>query len=330
MIELKDQKPGAGTSPTLSVVLVVGGQRERAARALHSIVEQSVIDRMEILLFDLGPEGSPALPGSDHPRVTMNRSDPTDLLSAARVRAVHAAKAPVVCFMEEHCEMQPGWAEAVISAHQGPWAAVGTDFVNGNPDAGDSNKAFRMNYGVYVQPVTQRGPVSLVAGQNSAFKRDVLLRYEPELQLMLNADLVLQRRMQQDGYQMFYEPGVKLAHRNENTLRSLATGAFYWNWCFSNVRARMFKWGVFRRGLWIALAQLIPWVRLVRAYRKVVRPGHISFSQFLGDIPFIIAISHCSAVGQVFGLVNPIDRGVREFSHFEMNEPRLLRTEFYR
>jgi hypothetical protein len=223
--------------------------------------------------------------------------------------------------------MQPGWAETVISAHREPWAAVGTDFINANPDAGDSDKAFRMTYGAYVRPVTPRGPVSLIAGQNSAFKRDVLLRYEPQLELMLSADLVLQRKMQQDGYQMFYEPAVQIAHHNENTLRSLGKGAFYWNWCFSNIRADVFKWGPFRRGLWIGLAPLIPWVRLVRLYRRVVSRGHISLGQFLADVPFILAVSHCSAAGQVAGLINRVDRAVSKFSHFEMNEPRLVRSE---
>ena len=175
------------------MILVVGSQRPRAARALRSLLDQSAIDRMEIFLFDSGPEGCAPLADSSHPRVVFNRLGPAALLAAARVRGIRAAKAPVVCFMEEHCEMQPGWAEAVISAHRQPWAAVGTDFINANPDAGNSNRAFRMNYGVYVRPVTPRGPVSLIAGQNSAFKRDVLLRYEPQLELMLSADLVLQR-----------------------------------------------------------------------------------------------------------------------------------------
>ena len=97
--------------------------------------------------------------------------------------------------MEEHCEMQPGSVEAILIAHRGPWAAVGSDFINGNPDAESSNKAFRMNYGAYVGPARPRGPVPRVAGQNSAFKRDVLLRYEPYLEWMMNADLVLQLKM---------------------------------------------------------------------------------------------------------------------------------------
>ena len=41
-----------GNSPALSVIIAVGGQRARAGRALQSLLDQSIIDRMEILLFD--------------------------------------------------------------------------------------------------------------------------------------------------------------------------------------------------------------------------------------------------------------------------------------
>jgi len=319
-----------GNSPALSVIIAVGGQRARAGRALQSLLDQSIIDRMEILLFDLGPKECSPLPGSDHPRVKLTRWDPTGLLSTARAQGIRAAKSPVVAFMEEHCEMQAGWAEAVVSDHKEPWAGVGTDFINANPDAGKSNKAFQMNYGSYIRPVGGRGPTRLIAGQNSSFKRNVLLRYEPNLVLLLKAEMILQWKILEDGYQMFYDPSVKIAHLNENTFRRLAIGVFYWNWGYGNVRAQVYKWGPFRRWTWIVLSPLIPWLRLLRLFRQQLTIRPVPFSQFLRDIPFIFGISLCSAAGQVVGLLKSGERAYWEFSHFEMNEPRLSREEFAR
>ena len=34
---------------------------------------------------------------------------------------------------EDHCFPADGWAEALVAAHQGPWAAVGPAFLNANP-----------------------------------------------------------------------------------------------------------------------------------------------------------------------------------------------------
>jgi hypothetical protein len=305
----------------------VGGQRKRAAAALQSLLEQSIVDRMEILLFDLGPENGVTLSGSDHPAVRMTRGASNNSLSTARVQGIYAAKAPVVAFMEEHCEVQPGWAEAIVLAHRGPWAGVGCDFDNGNPGAGRADKAFRMTYGVYARLPRGRGPVNRIAGQNSAFKREVLLRYEHQLEWMMNADLVMQWQMGREGHQFFYEPAAKMSHRNENTVRSLCVGVFYWNWCFSNVRAQVFQWSFPHRALRIVLAPLVPWVRLARMLVWTLPLGRSHFAQFIFDIPFAVAVSHCAAAGQVAGLLNPLETGAREFSHFEMNEPRLRQAE---
>lgn len=317
-------------APALSVILVIGGQRERERRALKSLLEQSAIDRMEILLYDLGPADCPPIPGSDHPRVFLTRRTPECLLGTARADGIRAAKAPVICFMEEHCEMQPGAAQAFIRAHEGPWAAVGGSFISGNPDSLRSNQAFRMNYGIYLRPHLGRGRTHSVAGQNSSFKREILLRYNEQLETLLNADLVLQWQILREGYEFFHEPAAKIAHRNENTIPSLMTGVFYWNWCFSHVRANFFGWSTARRITWILLTPLMPWVRLARMFTWMPRFGFVRFLTFLADIPMIIAVSYCAAAGQVAGLLNKLDRGARIFSHFETNEPRLLREELAR
>lgn len=327
MSETEDRQGNADT-PELSVILVVGGQRERAAAALRSLLEQSAIDRMEILLFDLGPEECSPLPGSDHPLVRMTRGGREYLLAGARARGIRAARAPVISFVEEHCLVQPGWAEAILQSDWERWSGIGCDFIPANPNSGSSDKAFRVTYGIYIRPSRARGPTHFVSGQNSAFKRDVLLRFDDELELMMNADLVLQKKMRDAGYELFQEPAAKIAHRSENTMPSLAVGAFYWSWCFSNVRAQVFRWSFLHKAFRIAAAPLVPWFRLAKLSLSMARQGKAAMLQFLLDIPYILAIHHCSVAGQVAGLLNKIEIGAQKFSHFEMNEPRLDRAEF--
>jgi hypothetical protein len=133
--------------------------------------------------------------------------------------------------------------------------------------------------------------------------------------------------MIEDVHRLFYEPAAMIAHRNENSVRSICPGAFYWNWCFANVRAEVFEWNFADKALRIALAPLIPWVRLAKKVVLVSHLGRRQFMQFLRDIPSVLVVDHCSAAGQVAGLVNKIDIAERKFSHFEMNEPRLDRAE---
>ena len=316
-----------GNDPELSVILVIGGQRNRSARALQSVLDQSIIDRIEILLFDLGPENLSPLPGSDHPQVRLFRWNPKSLLHHARVEGVRIARAPTVLFLEEHCEIGPEAAGLLIEAHRGPWAAVGGRLVNGNPDIGTSNQAFHMNYGRYVCAPQTRGPVRRVSGQNSTFKRDVLLRYNDEIEVMMVSDLILQLMLEKDGYQFFHEPGATVAHRNEISLPSLAKGVFFWNWCFSGTRARLFHWSWLRRIIWILLSPLMPWVRLFRIFRWMLRHRVYPLGKVLRDTPFILVTNYISAVGQVAGLVSGTGYAARRFSEFEMNEPRPSLTD---
>jgi GT2 family glycosyltransferase len=318
----------ADALPELSVVLVVGGQRERAAAALRSLLEQETRHAIEVLLVDLGPRECGPLAQSDDARVHMIRPEGECLLAPARVRAVHAARAPLVAFMEEHCEAQPGWTEAVIAALRDGWAAVSGDFILRNPKSGTTEKAFRMTYGDYLRPRRGRGRTDLIAGQNAAFRRDLLLGFGDQLELMLKSDVVLQAVLRKQGHELFYEPAAKIAHRSENSPHSLCRGAFYWNWCFAHVRAQVFRWSLLRKIIRVALTPLIPWVRLARLVVWIVRRSEGLLPQLVRDTPFVLAVNYASAAGQAAGLLRGIEVAEREFSYFEMNEPRLLQEEW--
>ena len=318
------------TGLALSVIVVVGDQRQRAARALASVLEQSAIEEMEILVNDVGGPDAPPLPGSDDARVRVIRRDPDTLFAAARAEGVREARAPIVSFIEEHVEARPEWARTIIRAHEERFAAVGCSFESGNPKSGWSDTCFHISHGDYLPQRVDRGPAEWISGHNSSYKRDTLLRYGDRLETLLKCDIVLHWQMAHDGHALLFEPAARLAHRNENTFRSVARGIFLWNWCFSNVRAETFGWSVSRKIGYIARAPLIPWVRFVRTLVSSLRHGRPRLLQFLRDAPFVAAVNYCSAAGQVVGLVCDIEPGERAFSKFELNEPRLLRDEWLR
>ena len=55
-------------------------------------------------------------------------------LPEARAAGVRAASAPIVFIGETHSYPQPGWAEALLTAFEGPWAAVVPAIGNANPN----------------------------------------------------------------------------------------------------------------------------------------------------------------------------------------------------
>lgn len=307
--------------PDLSVVLVVGERRERAARALESILTQRAIERLEVLLCDLAPGEPPPVPGSDHPAVRIFKLSPNTLFSAAKARGVREASAPIVAFVEEHTRVYEGWAEALIEAHRGPWAGVGAEVHNANPGVRLSRALEVLNYHPWLPPAT-RSEFGMLPGHNSSFKRELLLSYGVELDEMLRAEIVLHQRLCRDGYRLITEPAARFEHLNETTFGSAARGRFLWNRIYGTMRARVFGWPVARRLFYAVVTPLIPCYALARIVVSLARrhPGLLP-RVFLWS-PVLLLVQFVSACGHTVGLLFGAGDADVRFSWFEMNEYR--------
>lgn len=263
-------------TPELTIILVVGERRDRAGRALASLLAQSAVDRMEVLLYDLGPGEPPPVPGSDHPAVRTVRMPPDALFSRVKAEGVKIAAAPVVVFVEEHTRVYEGWAEALIEAHRGPWAAVGAEVHNGNPGVRFSRVLEIINYHPWLPPAP-RAEFGMLPGHNSSFKRDLLLAYGDDLEELLRAEIVLHQRLHRDGHRLLVEPAARFEHLNESTFPSAARGRFLWNRLYGPMRARFFGWSRTRRLVYLLATPLIPFYALARitwfAARRRPKPG---------------------------------------------------------
>ena len=307
--------------PDLAVVLVVGERRERAVRALASLLAQSAIERMEVLLYDLGPDGAPPIDGSDHPAVRTIRLPPGTLFSAAKAHGVRAASAPVVAFVEEHTRVHDGWAEALIKAHRGPWAGVGAEVHNANPTAPLSRLLELLNYHPWLPPAP-RAEFAILPGHNSSFKRDLLLAYGEELEDLLRAELVLHQRLHRDGHRLLVEPTVRFEHLNETTLASAARGRFLWNRLYGPMRARIFRWSLGRRLFYVAATPLIPFYSLARIGLSLGRRRPDLLPRVALASPLLLLVQLISACGHSAGLLFGMSDAEVRFTWFEMNEYR--------
>ena len=197
-------------SLALSVILVVADQRERARLSLGSLLRQSMIDHMEVLLFDRSKPGTVPLPESNHDRVRQVRVEPGVDAGWLRAEGVRQARAPVVAFLEEHCLAFPNWAEAIVKAFEGPWAAVGPEIYNGNSQAGINRFLGMLNYPLYLAPAI--AVPNLIPHHNAAYRRDVLLGYGERLEELLFPEDWLQLQMIADGQRLLLDSNIKIIH----------------------------------------------------------------------------------------------------------------------
>ena len=124
--------------PPVSVVMMVGRQRDRAARALASILEQDGIERCEVMVIDAA-RGTPAAARLRPPSGgTSSRQRPA--LRRRLPASIQQARAPVVAFLEEHAIALPGWLRGVEAVFADPTVAgAGGEVDNLNPGVGISD-----------------------------------------------------------------------------------------------------------------------------------------------------------------------------------------------
>ena len=89
-----------------------------------------------------------------------------DSMGPAMAAGVHAARAPVVVYAEQHSYPEPDWARVLIEKHQEPWAAVGWAIRNANPGTLTSWSHLFGQFGPVVTPV-RSGPSPFLAGHHT-------------------------------------------------------------------------------------------------------------------------------------------------------------------
>jgi len=152
--------------------MLVGTNRANAQGVLDALSLQGCSDDLlEIVVFDCANETFPALqiPGRFSGKYL--RRPGLYFWSVARALAAKESTAPIVAFLEDHCEPHATWAERLLEAHSdGRWAAVGYAFTNGSRDSLWSRSALMADYGFFAHPVVG-GPARLLAGNNVSYSR---------------------------------------------------------------------------------------------------------------------------------------------------------------
>jgi hypothetical protein len=161
--------PATASLPAMSVVVITPNRYEAVGTVLRHLKAQSIKQQIEVVIVapttDAIPLDAPELLGFHNVQVVAF-AGVVSSTAAARVAGVRAARAPVVAFVEDHSFPQPGWAEALITAYSGPWAAVGPAVGNANPGNAISWANLLIEYAPWLDAATPEA-VEHLPGHNS-------------------------------------------------------------------------------------------------------------------------------------------------------------------
>lgn len=290
-------------SPTflLSVIVLLPTEYESRRAAIAELARQTIRQQIELVLVA--------------PQNLALALDPAELKSfgawnlvriehfsspgQATAEGVRSAQAPLVTYLEEHAFPAPTWAEAIVAAHQGAYAAVGNAMENGNPKTLCSWMNMYEEFGPIVAPAASH-PTNYLGGHNTTYKRRVLLTYRERLGRLLDNESALHIDLRAQGYQLYLEGRAVSRHVNLSEPFAYFRQNFFGQRSFAALRAETGKWSLAKRALYVFAAPLIPLVRLRRIVREIARTGRTAQLLPRGLI-FLVPALCAGTLGEVTG-----------------------------
>ncbi len=306
----------------MSVVLVTPDRFETIAATVRHLRRQSLHQRLELVivarsLAELELRES-ELDGFRWHRVV--EAGPFVSSAMARAEGIRAATAPLVALVEDHCFPEPGWAEALVKAHDGPWAVVGPAIGNANPATKTSWANLLVEYAPWLAP-TVSSEMEHLPGHNSCYKRSVLVGYGSGLETLLQAESTLHWDLRSKGERLYLEGAAQANHVNYSLPFSWLRLRFHGGRLFAATRAQ--RWPLWRRWLYVIGGALIPVVRLGRILRELNRPGRPRWV-LPGVLPPLIGGLLIDGVGEMFGYALGAGRAAEEMLRFEFHRSRYV------
>jgi hypothetical protein len=291
---------GDARGAVMSVVLATDNYQTIRA-VVHHLRGQTVRNQLEIVI--VAPAG--ATLGLDEPElegfagVRIVRVESLRPLDAARAAGVRAARAPLIFIGETHTYAHPTWAEVLVGAHAGPWAAVVPGFGNANPRGPLSWSLFLLDYGLWLHGLPA-GQAVIVPTHNVAYKREVLLELGSGLDSALTHGDRLAVLFRARAHRTYFEPAARIDHLNVARWGPWATERLHAGLLMGGRRAE--RWSVLRRLVYFCGSPLIPALLLKRVGKGTLlmyREGRLP----PGTLAALVAGSIISTVGEMIGYV---------------------------
>lgn len=294
---MSGRAPGPRGTPRLSIVLVAKDDIAGLRSSLAALRAQSIAGAIELLI--VAPAGTalheaPSGWLDGFARVEVVPVGAIADVDSASAHGLLRASAPVVASVEDHAFPERDWAEQMLAAHEGPWAAVGGRMVNANP--GDLSWANVLIS--HVSEVTRpEGEVTEpITTHNASYKTHVIAAYGERLHGLMGRDGGLMRDLLDNGHRIFVATGARYRHLQVTRWVSLVGYRIDSGRNAAATRARLGGWSRGSQLAHVAAGPLIPLVllaRRARAARSLRLPRR--------TLAPLAAVATLESIGEVLG-----------------------------
>lgn len=325
--EANTVEPGVNVEPfEVSVVVVVGHHRERIARMVRALSDQSWDGSLEIVLVDTTAFGLD-FEGTPRPVIHHVRTPAGTLPGRARYEGFLVSSGKVVAFLEDHCFPEPPWLESIMRRHLEPWAAVGYVFRNGSPDTYLTRSILMAEYGHWLVPA-DGGRTSRLPGCNVSYKRAALEQFAEKLGTLLESDFNLHQAVIGKGDEAYIESKAVVHHESYRRFSELLHSHLLFCRLQAKRRIEANGWGRFRR---LAIGLLVPvLLPMLQVWRLLRSQGNVHLKRrILPALPVLFAICQFDAFGEALGCWFGEGNAAARFARYEIDAERATIDALY-
>jgi hypothetical protein len=316
--------PTSSDIPLISAILVARDGWRDLDKLLEHLRKQTIQSKLELLIVADSLEKI-AVPESKlrgFHSVRALELSPLKSVSDGHFSGALLARAPLVVFCEEHCFPDPGWAAALLQAHEGPWAAVGPLMRNHNPARAVSRALMDVEHGCFCDP-SQAGVRDYLPGHNSCYKKQALLDFSHRLDSLQDTEYLLHLEMRQAGWRLFQSADARAAHTNVSLFWPAVGLCFDSGRCFAADRSA--DWPFMKRIVFALGSPLLPFLR---HWRHI---GFLKRSKDRGKTPTFLPLHFfffaVDAVGQMIGNLAGCGSSYARLCDLEFQRYRFLPPE---
>lgn len=280
-------------TPELSVVVASVNGLPYLADCLESLERHA--PQVEVVVADWTNDATRALVAERWGHVKVLSFGEPKSVPELRAAGIAAASAPRVAVIEDHCMVTPGWAEAIVKAHEAGYHVVGGPVRNVMTARLRDWAPFYCEYSAFMEPLAA-GEVDDLTGMNVSYDRDALA----DIQDLLDDgrwESDLHPRLRERGHTFLAAPEAVIEHAKDFGFLEFACQRYHYSRSFAGMRHDVR--GPRRIGYALATPLLVPvlfW-RILRNVRS--RPEHAS--TFARAAPLVLLYTVIWALGELVG-----------------------------
>jgi hypothetical protein len=215
-----------------------------------------------------------------------------------RAMAFRECKGDVVAVLEDHCIVEPDWANNMLVAHRSPYPVIAGTVENAARERLTDWAAFFCEYSQLMGSLLE-GEAENIPGNNVAYKRWIIDRFWPQIEKGI-WDSTLHDHIRNSGIPLYRIPSLRVHHKMSASLWWFITQKFYFARSFSSTRFLHANW--LTRVGYGAGSAFLPLILSQRIFRRVWSTKNHR-REFLLSFPILMLLLFSWGAGEAAGYI---------------------------